>query len=533
MKCSLGKLVHASKSKRVDWIEILLLLLIASGGSFLLWRLTSHGIGVGNDSVVYIAGGKNIFNGLGYTWFNGDGDPRPINHYPPLYSFILGFSILLSMPPVEWARIMQLLTMGANILLFGLLVRLLSQVRFFSLLAGAIFLVSKEIIAPHSWVMSDSLFLLFSLLTLIGLVQYHRGKHERFSLAAASFFACMSFLTRYVGISLFVVILLEIMLREEKNWRKRWRDLAFPLTLCLGPIVLWLWRNYSLTRSLTNRILGWYPKVEDWWFLIAETITQWFLPGRVSTWIFAHPVMLISFMFISLISGGVFLWQRLPSQKSGRRWAGMILRWQGLPILLFVIVYMGAMLGSAWFSYPDPDFNNRTLSPVYIGFLVFFNLLLAKTWSNGRILTRLLIAVVSLTFIFFKVYSARYLVTRLDREGQGYMSSWWQNSKTIQSLIDLDPSVIYTDNIGAVYFFTGEYGFNIPLKYDSVTGGIRSDYRESYEQMVARMETEKAVLVLFNQSARLPEFAPPEELIQDMVVIDVYPDGAIYALDEQ
>jgi hypothetical protein len=112
------------------------------------------------------------------------------------------------------------------------------------------------------------------------------------------------------------------------------------------------------------------------------------------------------------------------------------------------------------------------------------------------------------------------------------MSSWWQNSKTIQSLIDLDPSVIYTDNLGAVYFFTGEYGFNIPLKYDSVTGAIRSDYRESYEQMIARMETEEAVLVLFNQSARLPEFAPPEELIQNMVFIDAYPDGAIYALDE-
>ena len=112
------------------------------------------------------------------------------------------------------------------------------------------------------------------------------------------------------------------------------------------------------------------------------------------------------------------------------------------------------------------------------------------------------------------------------------MSRWWQNSKTIRSLINLDPSVIYTDNIGAVYFFTGEYGYKTPLKYDSVTGEIRSDYRESYEQMIARMETEEAVLVLFNQSARLPEFAPPEELIQDMVVIGAYPDGAIYALDD-
>ncbi|MCK5318659.1 MAG: hypothetical protein KAJ55_12145, partial [Anaerolineales bacterium] len=89
-----------------------------------------------------------------------------------------------------------------------------------------------------------------------------------------------------------------------------------------------------------------------------------------------------------------------------------------------------------------------------------------------------------------------------------------------------------TDNIGAVYFFTGKYGFNIPLKYDSVTGAVRSDYRESYEQMIVRLETEEAVLVLFNQSARLPEFAPPEELIQDMVVIGAYPDGAIYSLHD-
>lgn len=380
--------------------------------------------------------------------------------------------------------------------------------------------------------MSDGLFLLFVLLTLIGLVQYHRGKHERFSLAAASFFACMSFLTRYVGISLFIVILLEIILRDETNWRKRWRDLAFPLTICLGPIVLWLWRNYSSTNSLTNRLLGWYPKVEDWWFLIAETISQWFLPGRVSTWIFAHPVRLISLMSFFLICAGVFLWYRRPSQISGWRWVGMIFRWHGLPILLFIIVYVVAMLGSAWFSYPDPDFNNRTLSPVYTGVLIFFLLLLTKVWSHDRIRARLFITSISLVFILFKVYSARYLVSRLDREGQGYMSSWWQNSKTIRALTNLDPSVIYTDNIGAVYFFTGEYSFNTPLKYDSVTGEIRSDYRESYEQMIARMETEGAVLVLFNQSARLPEFAPPEVLVQDMTVIGAYPDGAIYTLED-
>jgi hypothetical protein len=496
----------------------------------LLWRLTSHGIGVGNDSVVYIAGGKNLFDGLGYTWFSGDGDPRPINHYPPIYSVLLGFSVLVSIPPMEWARAIQVLTMGINILLFGLLVRLLSQIRFFSLLAGAVFLVSKEIIAPHSWAMSDSIFLLVILLTLIGLVQYHRGQHERFSLAAASFFAGISILIRYIGISLFVVILLEILLREDKNWRERWRDLVFPLTLCLVPTSLWLWRNYFLTHSLTNRIVGWYPKPENWWFLIAETITQWFLPGRVSTWIFSHPVMLISLMSISLISGGIFLWHRLPSHKYGQRWAGMILRWQGLPVLLFIIVYMGAMLGSAWFSYPDPDINNRTLLPVYTGVLTLFLFLLTKARSQDRIRARFFIISISLAFILFKVYSARYLVTRLDREGQGYMSSWWQNSETIQSLIDLDPSVIYTDNIGAVYFFTGEHGFNIPLKYDSVTGETRSDFRESYEQMIARMETDDAVLVLFNRSARLPEFAPPEELIPDMVVIGAYPDGTIYSL---
>ena len=78
-----------------------LLVAVSIGAGLWLLRLTEKGIGVGSDSAVYFAGGENLLSGKGFVWFGGDQAPRPINHYPPLYS--VGLSFWLRVFPSEYS----------------------------------------------------------------------------------------------------------------------------------------------------------------------------------------------------------------------------------------------------------------------------------------------------------------------------------------------------------------------------------------------------------------------------------------------
>lgn len=69
------------------------LLLIGLAGAVLLAYATPRGMGLVNDSVGYISGARNLVDGNGYSRLTGNGEPRPITNYPPLYSIVLAVPI--------------------------------------------------------------------------------------------------------------------------------------------------------------------------------------------------------------------------------------------------------------------------------------------------------------------------------------------------------------------------------------------------------------------------------------------------------
>jgi hypothetical protein len=149
--------------------------------------------------------------------------------------------------------------------------------------------------------------------------------------------------------------------------------------------------------------------------------------------------------------------------------------------------------------------------------------------SKGSI--KVLMTIVPILFIIFKLGSAQYTIRQLQMDGQGYLSDAWQKSETIAAVQDLDPELIYSDNIGAIYFFTGKNAFNVPVKYDAVTREISEGFQGSFNLMLERLRQSDGHLVLFSEDARLPEFAEPEVLTQELVPIGVYRDGSIYTSD--
>src|SRR3990172_2548679 len=95
-------------------LAAVLMVAVSIGAALWLLRLTENGIGVGSDSAVYFAGGENLLMGKGFVWLGGDQAPRPINHYPPLYSVGLSFWLRVFPSADQAARAFNAVLMGAN-----------------------------------------------------------------------------------------------------------------------------------------------------------------------------------------------------------------------------------------------------------------------------------------------------------------------------------------------------------------------------------------------------------------------------------
>jgi hypothetical protein len=185
-------------------------------------------------------------------------------------------------------------------------------------------------------------------------------------------------------------------------------------------------------------------------------------------------------------------------------------------------------MGSVFFSYPDPDINHRMLGPAYVSVIVLALVFLARIRERSQGFIHAFVIIIPILFFILKLGSAQYTIRQLHLDGQGYLSDTWQNSETIAALTAMETDLIYSDNIGAIYFFTGDYAFNVPVKYDAVTKEIHEDFQSSLNLMIERLGKSDGHLVLFNQEARLPEFAEPDVLTKDLILIGEYKDGSIY-----
>src|SRR3990170_3854961 len=73
-----------------QWAVAVAVVGISAAASGLLWFCTARfGIGVENDSAVYIAGARHWLSGYGISWISGGMQVKPIVHYPPLFSLLL------------------------------------------------------------------------------------------------------------------------------------------------------------------------------------------------------------------------------------------------------------------------------------------------------------------------------------------------------------------------------------------------------------------------------------------------------------
>jgi hypothetical protein len=140
-------------------------------------------------------------------------------------------------------------------------------------------------------------------------------------------------------------------------------------------------------------------------------------------------------------------------------------------------------------------FKLRILAPIYVSLLLLAIALGAWAWTRRRDL----IIALALAVFAFSIYGQVGTLRELMKGGQGYASFKWYDSVAIAFLRGLpDEVMIYTNEPGAVYLYTGRAAYVLPDRVDPVTAAARPGFEQGLEQLQSDVRAGRAVLALFS-----------------------------------
>ncbi len=497
---------------------LVLLALMSAAGVYLVLLVTRHGAGLGSDSAVYIAAARNWLAGYGLSWVSAGMEASPVTLHGPLYSLVLAGLQVLSIDPLTGARVVNALSFGLEVFLIGYLMKRAVGSSSFSLLGSLLLLSMGEAIGIHSWAMSDPLYLALSLLG-IALLSAFLEWRRWFFLAAAGLAVGLACLTRYVGLALAVASVVVLLLDNRAGWRRRLSNAGLLLALSVGLTVAWFARNLLLTGESGGRAFGWYP--DTFSQAIGQglpIILNWFLPLQLVTWLVQRPAMLWLLAAGGLLVVGLLLWREVKAGPGGA------LRL----VVLYLAFYLGFVVLTSLFFKPGSDVDERILFPAYICLLAILISALRRLWDYRNWLLRGAVVLLCVVLVRNKIVYSYWIVHNLQQDGQRYASAAWRESPTIAEINSLSPSIIYTDDIAAVYLLANRFSYTIPRRLDAVTNAPLPGYPEALQSMRDRIASGEAVLVLFQPGSLPPDMAPLEDVTQGLTPIYTFPDGVIY-----
>lgn len=499
---------------------LLLLLLLALFAGWSVWYATPAGLGLTNDSAAYLGGARSILAGTGYSDIWLDSTLEAITHYPPLLSLTLSLlSRLSGLDPYRTARVLHILLFSANTVLMGWLGWRLSASQTWGRLGIALFpaflfATNADLLRIHAQVLSEPLFLFFSLLAFLTFdvalqrspnpafgspltapaspINAHRSLITDYGLWTTGFLTGLAFLTRYSGLALIATFLIAIFLLSPTLRRKQ--TLLF-LAGVIPPVAGWLLRNALVADSVTNRTVHFNPielsNIRTGLWNVAHFLSP--LPG-LAEWLFGSGLLQI---LLILFGVGLLGW------LSHRAWmARQDTSALAFTTALYVFGYLGAVLFSMSFFDASTKFQPRILAPLYVSWMLLLTAGLSALIGQNHLRLALAGALTLMAVVFSGFGISREITSLRAMDGLGYASWRWRQAEVMAYLRRLPPEIaIYTNSPPAVYHVTGRASRVIPSTLDPVSGLPRRDYEQTLAEMRAELLAGRAVLALFEVSS--------------------------------
>ena len=233
---------------RPDRFTLFLIFLSLLGAGLALALHGRNGVLLDWDSVNYISVADSLLAGEGFRQFNG----LLYRDWPPLYPLLLAALGRAGMDPYPWAGGLNALAFALTIFLAGQWLRRRLTSRGLLLLGCMAIAVAYPLTRQAAFALTETIFILFTLLALLAAERF-LNTERRSALLWAALFTALACLTRYLGLTLVVAIVLLLALQTGVPLRQRAQRIALYAILSLAPIGLWMLRNYLLLGTLTGR----------------------------------------------------------------------------------------------------------------------------------------------------------------------------------------------------------------------------------------------------------------------------------------
>jgi hypothetical protein len=446
------------------------------------------------DSAAYISGARNLAEGRGFSRLSGPTGVKPITVHAPGYALALAGLQVLGLETIDGARILNALLFGLNCVTVGVATKRVTSSPWAGILASLLMLTSPTMIEVHSWALSEPLYLFLGLLGL-WLLSVGLSSDRTSTLMVSAAALGLAFLTRYVGGTLVATAGLMILVSANRSWRWRLTRLGLFTAVSTAPIAIALLRNWLVAGTLTNRSFALHPITLSLLKRPFSVAWNWLLPIHFGLGALALTALVFAAVIIAVV---VYVWRR-----ERRRKAIEVITRAALPSVLglYIVIYGAALVISISFFDAGIPIDDRTMSPVYVSLLV---ILVGGGWSLFRAVGRerlrplgLLLAVALL--ISFGLRSAR-LLRSLSTEPRGFAALAAQQDGGLPEVeaIPAD-TLIYTNNLEALYFIYGRGGFLFPESLDPLTLEVRPDYMATMERVLTNVDA-GAVVVMFSVS---------------------------------
>jgi 4-amino-4-deoxy-L-arabinose transferase-like glycosyltransferase len=489
--------------------------------SILILWITAYGPGVSPDSSIYVETATSILAGNGFF-----SEGRPMTHFPPVYPLLLSLvGHFYHHDMLQAARLIGAFLFGVNVVLIGIAVHMCTRRDFLATMCGIfIFLFSAAAISTHSMAWSEPLFITVLLAAFI-LLSLHIANPSLFLLLAASLAFGLATATRYVGVTTLPPMIFGLVLLGNRPMRHRIKDAAIGIVVAGIPLCAWMIRNVVIAQESTDRSFVFHPIGWGHAKALFFTLYGFVFPVSISTWTKAiHLVVVTVIMFssIAILHRKNYIRRNVNSFR---------IVFPSLSIM-FALTYISFVLVSISFFDANTPLDARILLPVFI-FLTIT--VVSVAWSLSQALDKRIIwwSFILLVFLSIAINGDRAVLEAVDihRNGRGYTSRYWRNSKVISQLTFVrETGKIYSNGADVVRFWTKRKTVDIPNKTFASTRKSNQGYEEQLQLMCRECIEGKAIVVYLNGITwrwYLPTFKELESKC-NMPVLWRSDDGVIY-----
>jgi hypothetical protein len=172
---------------------------------------------------------------------------------------------------------------------------------------------------------------------------------------------------------------------------------------------------------------------------------------------------------------------------------------------LYIFAYLASIISSMLMFDAATKFKLRILAPVLVSLLIL--LVALGFWLATK--RREVMIALALLVLGISIYKESITINTWSKNGLGYASFQWYDSKAMDFLRELPKdAMIYTNEPGAVYLYTGRGCYVLPDRSDSATALIRANFQEGVTSMQANINSGKAVLALFDGGDNVSKDVP-------------------------